>query len=303
MRLRDHTPDEERIGQRDLAQWRSEPGRRLVRVAFSLARWTAARWVLVVTAVVGGVLAVLLTVASAGVYDAVTENDGVAGLDQPVLDQAVRWRTPGLDTAVTAFTDVGGTSGMPVLVLVVVALMVWRWRSWTPVVLVVIAAAGSLAMTTTGKDLIGRARPPLNLAVPPYEHSPSFPSGHTLNSTVLIGVLAYVALLHLESRRARTAVIVAGTAFVVAMGLSRVFLGHHWLTDVMVGWTLGLAWLSVVVTAHRLFLTVHRARREEATAGEASVGWSGGGVGGGGVGGQTSSAVQESPSRVNPRRS
>lgn len=287
MRLRGHTPDEERIGGRDLAQWRSEPGRRLVRLAFGLARWMAARGVLVTTAVVGGVLAVLLTSASAEVYDAVTENDGVAGLDRPVLDQAVHWRSPGLDTAATAFTDVGGTAGMPVLVAVVVLVMVLAWRSWTPVVLTLIAAAGSLAMTTSGKDLIGRARPPLNLAVPPYEHSPSFPSGHTLNATVLIGVLVYLALLHLDSVRTRALVVVAGAVFVVAMGLSRVFLGHHWLTDVMVGWTLGLAWLSVVVTAHRLFLTVRRARHEEATA----------------VAGQTSSAVQDSPSRVKPSRS
>ena len=287
MRLRGHTPDEERIGGRDLAQWRSEPGRRLVRLAFGLARWMAARGVLVTTAVVGGVLAVLLTSASAEVYDAVTENDGVAGLDRPVLDQAVHWRSPGLDTAATAFTDVGGTVGMPVLVAVVVLVMVLVWRSWTPVVLSLIAAAGSLAMTTTGKDLVGRARPPLNLAVPPYEHSPSFPSGHTLNATVLIGVLVYLALLHLDSVRTRALAVVAGAVFVVAMGLSRVFLGHHWLTDVMVGWTLGLAWLSVVVTAHRLFLTVRRARHEEAAS----------------VAGQTSSAVQDSPSRVKPSRS
>jgi membrane-associated phospholipid phosphatase len=285
MRLRGDTPSEERIGRRDLAEWRSEPGRWLVRLVLGLARWTAARWVLVGTAALGGVLAVVLTSVSAEVYEAVTENDGVAGLDQPVLDQAVQWRSPGLNEAVTAFTDVGGTVGMPVLATVVVLTMVFRWRSWTPLVLALIAAAGSLAMTVSGKELIGRARPPLHLAVPPYEESPSFPSGHTLNSTVLVGLLVYLLLRRLDSARGRTAVVVAGGAFVGAMGLSRVFLGHHWLTDVMVGWTLGLAWLSVLVTAHRLFLTVRRAHGHKAS------------------GGQASSAVQESPTRLNRNRS
>jgi membrane-associated phospholipid phosphatase len=42
------------------------------------------------------------------------------------------------------------------------------------------------------------------------------------------------------------------------MGLSRVYLGHHWLTDVLVAWALGLGWLTVVITAHRLLLTLRK---------------------------------------------
>lgn len=49
--------------------------------------------------------------------------------------------------------------------------------------------------------------------------------------------------------------------FAVTMGLTRVYLGHHWLTDVVVAWALALAWLAVVITAHRLFLTTRRAER------------------------------------------
>ncbi|GAA2739068.1 phosphatase PAP2 family protein [Pedococcus aerophilus] len=263
--LRDDTAHEERIGSRDLASWTTPVGRAVARAgvavghgALRLGAWSAANVVLLLTALVGGLVVVGLTSVSAEVYESVIEADGLAGLDRPVLDAAVGWRSPGLDHAITLYTDVGGPIGMPVLATLATILMVWRWRSRTPLVLMLIAAAGSLAMTVTGKELIGRARPPRSLAVPPFESSPSFPSGHTLNATVLTGIAVYLVLRRLDRKRARTATILAGVAFVVSMGLSRVFLGHHWLTDVVAGWLLGLAWVAVVVTAHRLYLTVRR---------------------------------------------
>ena len=260
--LRDDTPAEERIGSRDLTHWRTRAGRRLagwvVEHATGLARWSAAHLVLVVTALVGGAVAVALTAAAAQVYDAVTESDGIAALDRPVLDQAIAWRSPGLDHALTTYTDVGGPVGMPVLATLVTLLLVVLWRSRTPLVLMVIAALGSLAMTVTGKAVIGRSRPPSSDAVPPFETSPSFPSGHTLNATVLTGVIVYLLLRRIEPAWARATTVLLGAVFVVTMGLSRVFLGHHWLTDVVAGWALGLAWVAAVVTAHRLYLTVRR---------------------------------------------
>jgi len=263
-------PVEESIGPRDLTQWHTRLGRRLVE-AVSAAVGMAHRWTMLVTLLLAGLLVVGLTALSAEVYSSVTDDGELAGLDQPVLDAAVATRTPFNQTALTVFTDIGGPVGMPILATALVALMVWRWKSWSPLVLTLAAAAGSLAMTTVGKRLIGRSRPPRELAVPPFENSPSFPSGHTLNATVIIGVLVYVWLLHLATRRARAWAVAVGAVFVVAMGLSRVYLGHHWLTDVIAGWLLGLAWLTVVVTAHRLHLTIRR-RRERARSATPPVG-------------------------------
>jgi membrane-associated phospholipid phosphatase len=201
---------------------------------------------------------VALTAASAGVYDAVAENDGISGLDRPALDQVIAWRTPLANQLFTWFTDLGGPLRMTLIAAVVTLVLVWWWRSLTPLLLMIIAVAGSLTFTHVGKAIVGRTRPPLSDAVPPYEHAFSFPSGHTLNSTVIAGMVAYLIACRLTSRLGIALCVVLAVAWAAAMGFSRIFLGHHWLTDVVFAWLLGLAWLTALITAHRIFLAVQR---------------------------------------------
>ncbi|MBC9820854.1 phosphatase PAP2 family protein [Terrabacter sp. MAHUQ-38] len=274
---RPQTPDDT-IGARDLTAWHTRLGRWLLSVFAALARagrplaervasWSSAHVAFVVFALIALVVMVALVEGVESVYEGVVGRSGVTAVDQPVLDAAVSLRSPGLDSAVTSFTDVGGPVGMPILAGVAVAVITWRRRRWTPVVVTVVAAAGSIAMTIVGKDFVDRARPPATLAVPPLEVSPSFPSGHTLNATVLTTVIVYLVLIESTAAWQRTLAIAAGVVFVVTMGLSRVFLGHHWLTDVLAGWLIGLAWALAAITAHRLWLTL---RERPATALESS---------------------------------
>ncbi|WIB77402.1 phosphatase PAP2 family protein [Curtobacterium sp. MCPF17_002] len=250
-------PDQ-RVGDVDLTTWRTKAGRA------GADRWTELghRWgalpLLVVTLVIGMGVAVVATWIASEVYDAVREGDEVAALDRPVLDWMLTLRSPTADTLVTWWTDIAGTIGMPIVALGFLVGFTVQRRAWTPLVLLVAASGGSLLMTIAGKDLIGRARPPLADAVPPYEHSPSFPSGHTLNATVIVGTIVYLLLLRQSHVVTRVWTIVIGTLFVLSVGASRVFLGHHWLTDVLAAWALGLAWLALVITAHRLYLTALR---------------------------------------------
>ena len=110
-------------------------------------------------------------------------------------------------------------------------------------------------MTGAGKDIIGRHRPPLADAVPPFEYSPSFPSGHSLNATVVAGVVGYLLFLHRRTLLAKITCVVVPVVVDVVVGLTRVLLGAHWFTDVLAAWLLGAAWLALVITAHRLYLT------------------------------------------------
>lgn len=215
--------EDERIGARDLGEWRSRAGRLVVRVLARVARvlghllrWSTANVALVITVGVGLALVWSFASVSAEVYENVVDRDGIAQVDQPVLDAAVRLRTPASADLVTDFTDLGGTVGMPVIAVVAAGGLAPAWRGWTPVVLMAVASAGSLLMTLTGKEVTGRARPPQALAVPPYETSASFCPACSSATTG-------------SPTSSRCAV--------------------------------GLGWLASVITGHRVRITLERRRR------------------------------------------
>lgn len=252
--------DDRFVGAVDLTHWYTPWGRFFARIAARISARLGPHAALIITLAIGLLIAMTLSVIAAQVYDAVTDADGVAGLDRPLLNTMMSLRSPWLDGFATGYTDVAGPIGMPILAVSALLVLSIRRRSWTPTILIAAAGIGSLLMTIAGKDLIGRDRPPLIDAVPPYEYSPSFPSGHTLNAVVVAGVVAYLLILRQKTTHARVLTISVAVFFALTIGLSRVFLGLHWFTDVLAAWVLGAAWLALVVTAHRLYLTTHRSQ-------------------------------------------
>lgn len=220
---------------------------------------------LMVTVGIGLAATLVLTAIGAEIHDDVVEGDGISGIDRPVLDQMVAWRSADLNSWVTHFTDLGSTEILPLIGVVATAALAWWWRSWTPVLLMAIACAGGLLMTTVGKAIVGRERPPREFAVPPFETSASFPSGHTMNTWVIAAMVAYLVICKLRSPIAQIAVGVSAILVGLAMGLSRVFLGHHWMTDVAMSWVLGTAWIIVVIVGHRIAIAMSRSRAQPAS--------------------------------------
>lgn len=154
------------VGGQDLTRWDTRFGAALASAAHRFSNVLGPHRALILTLFIGAVLAAVLTAVFAEVYEAVVASDGVAGLDHPVLDVAMSVRSPEMNILVTAYTDIGGTIGMPVLAVAIMVFLALRRKSWTPLILMICAGAGSLLMTIAGKELIGRTRPPLTDAVP-----------------------------------------------------------------------------------------------------------------------------------------
>jgi membrane-associated phospholipid phosphatase len=253
------------IGTVDLTQWRGPLGEATAEGAKSIARRSSPYAALAIAlAVAVGVLVVATAIVIA-IYGSITTSRGVAGVDRPLLDDLLGLRSPALDATLTVVTQTAGTIGMPLIALAAMTILALRRRSWTPVVLITTTGAVSVVLTIVGKRFIDRVRPPHSDAVPPLELSESFPSGHTLNAVAIVGVIAYLVALRRTSQRARIAIGLGALAYVIVIGFTRVFLGHHWFTDVLAGFVLGAAWLALVITAHRFYLTA-RTRTEPVRA-------------------------------------
>ena len=187
----DPVPDEERIGDRDLAEWHTRTGQRFValveRVVALLARgwqWSLANLALVLTVLVGGGIVLGATVlASRSTRRSSTARDWPRSTS--LLDAAVASRTPASEEWVTRFTDLGGTVGLPLIAVAVVVVRRGAPAVVAAVILMGVAAAGSVAITVIGKDLRAGAAAP-GPRGRPVRTSASFPFGHTLNATVVL---------------------------------------------------------------------------------------------------------------------
>jgi undecaprenyl-diphosphatase len=209
---------------------------------------------------VGTAAVALLFAAQAGVVDGVADSTGAGLPDRLVWAWFVAHRTPALDQVMITVSTVGNTVGMAVLALVGAAVL-WRLRRRAEAALVVIAAVGSSLLITGFKNLYGRDRPPLAQRLT-VETNGALPSGHSLGSMVVLGVLAVVVVLLVRRPGVQVLTILTAAAGIVTIGASRLYLGVHWMTDVLTGWLLGGAWLALCVTA----LVVLRHRRSRTSA-------------------------------------
>jgi undecaprenyl-diphosphatase len=196
--------------------------------------------------------ALLLVAVPFGVLlEQVVHGGPLLRLDRGLANDVHEWvlhRGHGLVRTVLWVSVLGGPPFLTLLVALTAGYVLWRGRRRLAVFLVVTALGGSLVDTVV-KNVVNRPRP--NLPHPiAHAFGKSFPSGHAMSSTVVYGALLLVLLPAVP--RARRPYAFAGTVLVVlAVAASRIALGVHYLTDVLAGIVLGLAWLAASAAAFR----------------------------------------------------
>jgi undecaprenyl-diphosphatase len=201
------------------------------------SRWVvAALW-----AATGSFLALVsLTVAIHGV-------GRVLRVDVRALDVVNDLRRHGLVLLFQDVTWAGDFLFGSLALLVVSAVVAGRRRSWAPLWLGATGVALLLLTVGTGKQVIARSRIPF--AVGSFgDGGTSYPSGHTTTAVVVGGCLVLLAAPALDCRRLRWAW-AAMVAYSGLIGVSRLYLRMHWLTDVIAGWLLGTVIVCLIAVA------------------------------------------------------
>ena len=184
-------------------------------------------------------------------FGAITEDvvhhDPLTQLDLALLDWLQAHATPAGFAIFQAISLLGSATTMTVLGLGVVLLLAVQ-REWILLGGWVAALAGGGLLNQVLKAVIQRPRPPSAAAFLSHP-SWSFPSGHAMVSLICYGMLAYVLIvLRIHRRSAQIAVVLAAALLSIAIGLSRLYLGVHYFSDVVGGYGAGLLWLSACVS-------------------------------------------------------
>ena len=213
---------------------------------------------------VGFILSIAGLWLFAGVTEDVIHHDPLTQFDLTVLTAIRQHATPLGDTIFQAVSSAGSPVAMAAVGVAGLMLAVWR-RDWLMLAGWTVSFVGAGLLTTILKVLIKRPRPE-GAAVFLHGDTFSFPSGHALGSLVGYGMAAYlIGSFWLLRRFSRSAIAFASGFLIVSIGISRLYLGVHYFSDVVGGYAAGLLWLSVCISGVEIG---RRKRMTETVSGE-----------------------------------
>jgi membrane-associated phospholipid phosphatase len=184
----------------------------------------------------------LLGVGGFVLFAALYDQEPFSSVDADVARRVAQSMPGWAEALARPFSWTGGVVGV-VGICVVAAIVLGRERSWLDFGFLLAAAVGSQLLVWALKAWFDRPRPDAGAAIP-LPHSPSFPSGHATAGVAVVGAVAVLVSERVSGSRGQRWVWALAAVLALGIGLSRIVLNVHYVTDVLAGWCLGLSWLA-----------------------------------------------------------
>ncbi|MFF2482766.1 phosphatase PAP2 family protein [Paenibacillus sp. NPDC058071] len=212
-------------------------------------------------ALLAALILLLFTVAFGHLAGELSENELIY-FDESVIRVVQGTITPQLTAVMKGFTFFGSTFALCLFLLIAAVLMIWRKKRWEALMLAIAVGGGGL-FNLLLKWIFQRERPNVNRLI--EEAGYSFPSGHSMSSFIFYGMLGALFFIFFESKWPKLFIALLSVIVVLTVGISRIYLGVHYPSDVIAGYAAGGVWLVISFMALRTIL--HYRRRAVRSAG------------------------------------
>jgi undecaprenyl-diphosphatase len=208
------------------------------------------------TLTAGLVLAALFAWLFAVVFEGVLVRAPITQFDRMVAVALNERAYPLFTQVMKVVTFFGGGVWVATVCVVGVAILAWR-KMWRDALLLLTSVAGAALLMTVLKVLVQRPRPDF---IEPLVHAGgySFPSGHATTSAALYLTLGLLAAGWVKRWETRIYILLGTLAVIALIGFSRLYLGVHYVSDVLAGFALGAFWVTLCVTAGTVFVRAQR---------------------------------------------
>jgi membrane-associated phospholipid phosphatase len=188
-----------------------------------------------------------------GIVEDLITRDPLVLVDEFISEWLRSHATPRLAMGMHFVSALASTPAVTILSAIMICVLLWK-RLWYWLFALVFVVGGGMILNVLLKDLFGRARP--GWADPALADS-GFPSGHTMMATIIYGFVATYLILGIRSWPARLLIAISTISLVFLVALSRLYLGAHYLSDVLGAMAAGMVWLALCLTTVE---TLHRYR-------------------------------------------
>lgn len=186
-----------------------------------------------------------------GITEDILTGDPFVTVDDWVVAQILYFRSPMVDDIMKVWTQFGGGIFLTVASILVIIFLLEKNNYYLLSGFAAAMIGGSILLRIL-KIIIRRARPSYNPALI-HVGGWSFPSGHAVMSVIFYGMITYILLKRITSARVRIFLITLACFMIFIIGFSRIYLGVHYLSDVIAGFVGGSFWLTVCITGLEIY--------------------------------------------------